>query len=175
MTANDRALKMLATALEMENKGKRFYDQAIAKCKSKAGAEIFQKLAKDELVHIGRIKRIYDAVKAGASLEAEMRALDADEEKLTDFFRALATRHGPKIERHASDLDALDVGLDFEAKAVTFYEGALKQAEDDLERRFLQRMVLEEKDHYAALSDMKLYLTNPAAWFQEHESPVLDG
>jgi hypothetical protein len=36
-------------------------------------------------------------------------------------------------------------------------------------------MISEEKSHHAALSDMKLYLSDPAAWFVEQEHPGLDG
>jgi len=38
-----------------------------------------------------------------------------------------------------------------------------------------QQMISEEKSHHAALSDMKLYLSDPAAWFVEQEHPGLDG
>jgi len=36
-------------------------------------------------------------------------------------------------------------------------------------------MIAEEKDHYAVLTDLKFYLTNPEGWFQENEHHGMDG
>lgn len=58
---------------------------------------------------------------------------------------------------------------------VAFYQDHLSKAKDRVEREFIEQMVTEEKSHHAALSDMKLYLSDPAAWFVEQEHPGLDG
>jgi hypothetical protein len=36
-------------------------------------------------------------------------------------------------------------------------------------------MIAEERRHFAALEDLKLYFTNPESWFIEKEHHVLDG
>jgi len=67
------------------------------------------------------------------------------------------------------------VGIDFEMRAITFYQEHLEQATDPLEREFIEQLITEEKSHHTALSDMKLYLSDPAAWFGEQERLGLDG
>lgn len=86
-SGQDRSLEMLSTALELEKKGTRFYEEAISACHNQIGREIFRMLMKDEVM----------------------------------------------------------------------------------------QMIIEEKSHHAALSDMKLYLSDSAAWFVEQEHPGLDG
>jgi rubrerythrin len=173
---NERALRMLKTALEMETKGHQFYGQTLKTCANPAGREIFQMLMEDEVVHTSVIGRIYDALTGGQDWSAELAQMEAqDHEDLSTVFRQLAVRHGDAITASTSDLEALEVGIDFEKKAVRFYQDALAEATDPLERRFVELMVAEEKTHVQVLADMKLYLTQPQAWFQMQERSQLDG
>jgi rubrerythrin len=174
---HERALKMLATALEMEQKGHDFYQNALANCQNPAGVEIFRMLAQDEVHHTRMIERIYDKVSGGAdwSLDLEEMQQERRQEDLGAFFREVAQRHGKDIHAETSDLEALEIGLDFERKAVDFYVKQLALATDPLERRFLEEMVAEERSHVQLIADTQAYLKDPAIWFEEHEKPLLDG
>lgn len=171
----ERSLNMLTTALDMEEKGKAFYQKAIEQCGNDLGQEIFRKLKADEDVHVKRIKAIYASLTDKGTWSDEWKDHEVEHEDLGAFFRSLAKKHGATIQADAGDIEALDVGLDFEQKAVTFYREQLREASDALEREFIQLMVTEEKGHHAALADMKMYLENPEAWFQETERSLLDG
>ena len=94
---------------------------------------------------------------------------------ITQLFKGMAAAHGPSIKADTSDLEALDVGIDLENRAVAFYEGHLAKARDPMEREFIERMVAEERFHHSALVDMKAYLVDPTAWFTEREHHGLDG
>ncbi len=171
----ERSLQMLSTALEMEKKGKSFYDVAVSTCHNAVGREIFRMLMKDEVMHMDRILKIYEALKAGEAWSEDWKSIRPDHKDLGVVFKGLASVHGPKITARTSDLEALDVGIDFESRTISFYQEHLARATHPREREFIDQMISEEKSHHAALSDMKLYLSDPAAWFVEQEHPVLDG
>jgi len=171
----DRSLEMLTTALEMEKEGKAFYEKAVSTCQNEFGREIFRMLMKEEFIHMDRILKIYDSLKAGEAWSEDWKSIKPDHKDLRSLFKELAAAHGTKITPTTSDLEALDVGVDFELRAISFYQEHLAKAADSLEREFLEEMVAEEKTHHATLSDMKLYLSDPAAWFLEQEHPGLDG
>lgn len=173
--APDRSLQMLSTALEMEEKGKGFYDKAVSRCHNAVGKEIFRMLMKDEVMHMDRIRKIYERLKAGESWSDEWKSIQPDHKDLGVLFRELASAHGREITSEASDMEALEVGIDFELRAISFYQEHFEKATDALEREFIEQLIAEEKSHHAALSDMKLYLSDPAAWFVEMEHPGLDG
>jgi rubrerythrin len=175
MTTDFRALGMLKTALEMEDKGFRFYEKAVAESRNELGRGIFKMLQEDETVHVERIKKIYERLTGGLGWSDDWRDIPRAPRDLTQIFRDLAAKHGPNLKPHTGQLDALNVGLDFEMKSVEFYRSHLPQAENDLERLFLQEMIAEEELHYALLADMKLYLTDPESWFREKEKGGLDG
>ncbi len=170
-----KACAWLSTALEMEKKGKAFYDQSVEQCENAQCKHIFSMLAQDEVVHMDRIQKIYDSLQAGEPWCEEWKDMPPVHESLTRVFRDMAEKHGKDVSAVAADVQALEVGIDFEDKSIEFYKTHLDGAEEDLEKQFLEKMVSEEKDHHLALTDMKFYLQDPAAWFNEKEKAHWDG
>ncbi len=170
-----RLIDLFQRALEMEEKGKAFYEKALAECQNQVGREIFKMLRNDEFVHIKRIKRIYDSVRAGETFTDKWKQMEVEYLDLHSFFQDLAKKHGTEINADTSDLAAMDVGIDFETNAVAFYESHLPEAGGAEERAFLEKMIEEEKNHRETLIDMKFYYEDPAAWYQELEKSSLDG
>ncbi len=174
MTDHSRFTQIVSTALEMEFKGRAFYAEQLDRCADELAREVFDRLYRDELVHVSEIERIVARLDAGDAIDPN--SFEApEEEELTLFFRALAAKAGKRGAADAEDLKAVEVGIEFEQNAVSFYQNHLEQTSDPMERRFLQAMVAEERGHFTALVDMKLYLTDPNAWFMEQERGVLDG
>ena len=175
--STDRALKMLSTALEMEEKGHHFYQNALKNTQNPTGVEIFRMLAQDEVFHTRTIKKIYDRISGGSDWSAELDEMVAErrQEDLGKFFRSVAAKHGKDIHATTDDLAALEIGLDFERKAVDFYTKQLSEATDPLETKFLEEMVAEERSHVQLLADMQSYLSDPGSWFEENERSLLDG
>ncbi len=173
--APDRTMHMLSTALGLEEKGKGFYSKTVSTCHNAVGKEIFRMLMKDEVVHMDRIRQIYKRLEGGESWTDEWKSIQPDHKELGTLFREIASVHGREVTSEAGDMEAIDVGIDFEMRAITFYQEQLEQATHPLEREFIEQLISEEKSHHSALSDMKLYFSDPAAWFGEQEHSGLDG
>jgi rubrerythrin len=169
------SIRMLETALEMEEKGKEFYEKAISNCTNALGKDIFTTLMKDEIVHLDRIKSIYESLKNDNTWSMNWQSYKEDHGDLKLFFKNLAVKHGGNITADTKDLEALDIGIDFEAKSVKYYKEALSKSNDPLEKAFLEKMVDEENLHHFVLSDLKFYLSDPTGWFTEQEHHGLDG
>jgi len=159
----------------MERKGMAFYEDAVKTCSNQVGREMFQLLKKEEQVHMDRIMKIYSNIEKKADWTSDWKVIKPEHGDLEVFFTELVKRHGTDITASTSDIEALDVGIDFEQNSVTFYREHLSDAVETLEREFIEEMVAEERSHYKILGDMKLYLTNPEMWFREREHGGLDG
>jgi len=170
-----QALGMLKTALEMEEKGYHFYETAVAQSDNEIGRKIFEMLREDETLHAERIKKIYTNLTGGGAWNEDWRTVPAPQRDLTQVFHDLAVHYGQTIHASVGDIEALNVGLDFEAKSVSFYRRHLALAKEPLEIEFTRAMVAEEETHFQLLDDMRLYLTDPDAWFREKEKGGLDG
>jgi len=166
--------QIVATALEMEGKGRRFYAEHILSCGNPLTKELFQRLHDDEIEHVKRIKRIVAGLYSGKPLD-EIDFSDPDDEDLQVFFRGLARKHGAGSGEYTLDVEAVEIGIEFESRAVSFYSDRLEVATDPAERKFLDAMVTEERGHHATLVDLKFYLTDPEGYFAELERAGLDG
>lgn len=171
----DSSVKMLAAALEKEEKGRDFYKDAASRCSNELGKEMFSMLMADEGIHIKRIKDIYTSLEGGQGWTDEWKAHMGEHEDLKKLFAGRIEKLGPKVTSDAGDIEALEIGIEMEQGAITFYEDHLAKATDPLERDFVTLMIQEERGHYAALNDLKHYLEHPEAWFHERERSTLDG
>ncbi|MFA6034967.1 MAG: ferritin family protein [Myxococcota bacterium] len=175
MAVSKGMLEILSTALGMEEKGMAFYREAVDVCANKAASEIFKTLHDDEVVHVERIRKIFVEVQAGRAMDDAWKSNRITHSDLGGIFRGLARKYGSEIRQAAKDVAAVDVGLEFELKSVSFYMEWMGKVTDVQERRFLAAMVSEEQEHHSALADLKFYLTDPAGWFNEKEHSTLDG
>lgn len=170
-----RSLQMLAAALEKEERGRDFYIKSASTCSNELGKDIFRVLASEEGIHIKRVGEIYSSLEKGKPWTDDWKAYRQQNENLQRLFRERMAKLGPKVKAETGDLEALDIGLQFEQGAIDFYEQEAKRAVDRIEREFIDRMIAEERSHFASLSDIKLYLTDPESWFTEAEHHGLDG
>ncbi len=172
---DNKALSMLSAALEKEQKGQEFYKQASEKCVNPLGREIFRTLMADEGSHIKRIKEIFEALSKGQKWDTHWKEYKVQNDDLANLFRKRIETVGSRVDGDNSDIEALSIGVDMEQGAITFYEDQLEKATDPLEKEFVGLMISEERGHFTALKDLKMYLENPESWFEEKERGLLDG
>jgi rubrerythrin len=174
MAANEcLILNDLKTAIQMEQDGKKFYEEAAQKAKSEGTAEIFKFLAKGEVYHILRIEEIYEALEKSPTWTEAMCEFNPPAEDPRIFSEALAK--GNMGTGDVDDLKALEIGIKMETKSIEFYQRLAKQAKDAKERRFLLSLINEERGHYNYLVDYRNYLLDPADWYYVKEMGHVDG
>jgi len=166
-------LLALEKALQMEIDGMAFYRKAANEAANVLAKEMFAYLADAEVTHMDRIKQISDALK----MTGNWRPVEHDKAHavIKDVFTRLAIENKDNITSAATDIQALDTGLDLEVKSIDFYKEQLAKAADGNEKAFFTSLIEEETSHYRALKDMKFYLEDPQAWFAETEKHGLDG
>ncbi len=133
----ERCLAMLSTALEKEEKGRDFYKDAVDKCGTELGKELFRSLMIDEGVHIQRIKQIYESLHGGQPWSDDWQSIKGINEDLQKLARQRINDLGSQIKAETTDLDALEIGIKMEQGAINFYEEQLKKATHDLKKNSL--------------------------------------
>lgn len=172
---SEPAFKMLAAAIEKEQQAIDFYKEAARKCSDPLGKDIFEMLTTQEGVHIARIKELYTDLESKGAWTSSWKDHKQENDNLQQLFRTRMAETEPKAKGSTGDIEALTVGMEMEQGAIDFYFKELDRAEDPTEREFIQRMIREERSHYGALADIRLYLSNPESWHVEMERHVLDG
>jgi rubrerythrin len=171
---NDAFLAMFCTALEMKERKKALYEDALNACPDQVGQETFRILRDAELDHVRQIQEVYEELKQGKAW-ADACKFHPEQENLKKTFHRIAQEQPESGAVCADDVYALDTGMKLEEASIEFFANQLKQAGEPLARQFLERLVHDEREHFMLLADLKFYYTDPQGWFMEKSKARLDG
>ena len=170
----DRTLKALQTAIQMEIDGKEYYLKASQQSGNELGKKLLKTLAAEEDIHRQKFEQIYNAIRKENDWPKTDFQPDGGRNLRTIFARA-AGQGGSKAKAAASELDAVKKAMDMENETYDFYKQREQVATYAAEREFYQALSAQEKEHHLILLDYYEYLKDPAAWFVEKEHHSLDG
>lgn len=170
----DRTLRALQIAIQMEIDGKEYYQKISQSSGNQLGRELFKSLAAEEDLHRQKFKEIYDTIKSKRAWPRTDFQPDGGRRLRTIFARATEAM-GSDIKAPASELEAIETAMAMENKTYDFYKSQGKIATYDAERGFYDALTVQERGHYLVLLDYYEYLKDPAGWFVYKEHPSLDG
>jgi rubrerythrin len=173
-TEQDKTLKALQAAIQMEIDGKEYYLKASQESGNELGKKLLQSLAAEEDVHKQKFEQIYQAIQAQKAWPVTDFQPDGGK-RLRTIFAQATEKIGVNIEALASELDAVETAMTMENKTYDYYKRQAESATYDAERDFYNALTAEEREHYLVLLDYFEYLKDPAGWFVNKEHPSLDG
>lgn len=148
------ASEVITMAIEIEKNGMNFYNAMAAKSENDSTKELFTFLAAEEIKHKGTFQKMLDGLK-----KLELSA--NDQEEYNNYLGALTSSRvfnkNADIDDFVKDLDdlaALDIAIEAEKDSILFYYELLEQALAD-DRGDIERVIKEEKSHYAKLTKLK--------------------
>ena len=170
----DKTLKGLQVAIQMEIDGKDYYLKASQESGDELGKKLLEKLAAEEDTHRQKFEQIYNAIKDKKGWPTSDFQPDGGKTLRTIFARAIEET-GSRTKGAATELDAVQTAMDMENKTFDYYVRQGADATHDAEREFYHAIAGEEKEHYLILLDYYEYLKDPTAWFAQKEHHSLDG
>jgi len=166
----------LNQALEMEEKGYKFYKEASEKSENNVTKNTFNFLADNELLHIESIKKFYNALKEKEQLPSIiLEGIKDKRSKELEIFSTSISELTEKIKPSDDDQKACEFAMEFENSGYRYYEGMLKEAKDLNLIEFLKFLVEEENKHYESLMKLHTYLTDSHNWFMYDEGSFSQG
>ena len=173
MEEAQKVLEILQNAMNMEKDGREFYLKAAQDSKSRLPQNLFEVLAKEEIVHQEVISEIYEAIKSGNQWP-DVSITPVHSENAENIFSAALK--DPQQQKVASDdLEAVGIALKMEEKSFKLYSRRAKESDNPIEMEFYRALAHEEQKHITSLRDTEEYLTDPEGWFMAKEHITLDG
>ncbi|NSW85837.1 MAG: hypothetical protein HPY84_05880 [Syntrophobacteraceae bacterium] len=171
----NETLEMFCAAIELKEKKKALYADAMKSCPDRVGVETFKMLMEAEDDHIKRVQEVYEELKKGkVSLDAcQFHRFESADKK--SVLRKIASQHGKMPKACLDDVAAIERGMQLEDAGIQFFEKQLQKAGEPEEKEFLSRLIAEEREHYILLADLKFYYVDPEHWFMEKSKARLDG
>ena len=170
---NDERLKALEIAMKLEEDGKKFYVDASEKATNAFAKDMFGSLAKDEDVHLEKVKEIYKMLKEEGKWPKVVTSI-GDVVKIKTVFPKDAKDQNMTEEDISESVKVLKIGIEMEEKSIKFYNKLAEKATDPFENRFFIALAHEERGHFLSLWDYREYLEDPAGWFGMKEGFRLD-
>ena len=174
VTEQDKTLKALQMAIQMEIDGRDYYLKASQESSNELGKKLLQSLAAEENIHQQKFGEIYNAIRSKKDWSPTDFQPDGGKRLRTIFAKA-TEEMSSNIKVLPTELDALQTAMGMENKTYDYYKTQSQTATYDAERELYKALATEEREHYLILLDYYEYLKDPAAWFVSKEHPSLDG
>ena len=166
-------LKAIKTATQMEIDGKEFYRIASDKSLSDLGKKLLRSLAEEEDYHRKKFDELYNEIRVKKAWPKTDVQTDGGSNLRTVFAKALDKPARTDITE--SEIDAVQVAIDMEAKTLDYYKGNGTAAKYDAEKEFYETLAGQEREHQLILIDYYEYLKDPASWYTNKEHHSMDG
>jgi len=171
----EEALEMFCAAIDMKERKKALYQEAMNACPDQVGIETFRMLRDAEDEHLKRITELYEEVKEGRVWANVCKLHSFESEDKQGILRRIAKEHAKVPKACVDDVVAIETGMNLENASIEFFEKRKAKTSSQVELEFLLRMIAEEREHYILLADLKYYYVDPESWFMEKSRARLDG
>jgi len=151
--------EVLRMAVEIEKKGKAFYDSVVNAVRDNKTKEIFQFLADEEVRHEKVFRSMLEEV------EADSDRSPYDDTEMTLYFRSLIDRKifpsGEEGEAMKKEIGvpevAIKIAIGLEKDAILFFSELLRVTQEK-EHPVINRIIDEERDHIHRILRLKAEL-----------------
>jgi rubrerythrin len=174
MVEQDKILKALKKAIDMEKDGKECYQRASQDSSNEVGRKLLQSLALEEDTHLHKFVEIYQVIQKEKGWPAIEFQPDGGK-RLRELFASTCKVTGVNVKAVATEFDAINTAIVKEKKSYDFYTSQSQNATFDAERDFYKSLAAEEREHELILVNYYEYLTDPVDWFTRVEHHSLDG
>ncbi|MFH1868775.1 MAG: ferritin family protein [Candidatus Omnitrophota bacterium] len=173
---NEALTKTLKGALEMEEKGYKFYKDTAKTCENNIAKKTFNFLADNELLHVESIKKFYNIMNEKAELPDlildKVRSKRLDD--LSIFSKSIEDLRD-KVKQSDDDIKACLFAMEFEKNGYHYYENMLKDAKDDNLIKLLNFLLDEEDRHYESIMKLHEYISDSQNWYMYEEGSFPQG
>ena len=167
-------IEELETAKNTEAEGYFLYKAAAEMIKNEKGANIFTHLAKEELDHIKVITEIAESVSGGQGWLSYSEGLEKSSSKPGEGIPIFPAKNEllERLKESQTDLNAVNIGIESEVKAVEFYSNLLGRAGSPEEKVLLTELLEMEKAHLKILRWESESLVTTGFWCGNMEYSV---
>lgn len=145
--------EVITVAMNLEQEGRGFYDEAARLSKHKETKEIFNKLRDEEADHYKTFKDLLDNIQAAGP----KGYFNINEEAVSYLNSLIETGVFKGIDKQSikrlSEAEVLEIGLKVERDSVLYYNEAQKMSTNPKAREIMSKIIEIEKEHLVTLTN----------------------
>ncbi len=145
--------EIITVAMNLEEEGMLFYDEAAKLSKHKESRDIFTKLRDEEKEHYGTFKDLLDGLKG-----ADSRTYFDIDDQTRAYLRSLVETNvfktiDKKAIKKMDEVTALETALNVERDSVLFYKAAQASSVNQTAGQIMSKIIDIEKTHIIVLAN----------------------
>lgn len=156
MSYRFNAAEVFKVAIEIEENGKRFYEESLERIGDPEVRELFADLARQEMEH----KKKFEALKAQLPPSAAVSTVWDPDNELDRYIKMMADNHvfvsSASVDEQLANVRdvkaALKLAIDFEKDSVVFFLELEDATETKKDQEFIRALVREEQEHMRRLA-----------------------
>jgi rubrerythrin len=158
----------IETAIKMEQEAIEFYTKCAAKTKNPIGKKMFLSIVEDEQYHIACANNIMRGEEFSPLEKTPLQDMKTifEQNKEAMLQRVTAT---------TDDLEALEIAIKMEEKAVKFYQKAASRASNPAEKAFFECLIKDEEEHFTIFQNTHSFISDSGNWFMWDEHSIVEG
>lgn len=150
------AAEVFRIAIEIEENGKTFYDQALKVIDDPQVQTVFKELALQETEHKKKFQELKDSLPA----DADARTVQDPDQQLAAYIKMMADQHvfrtGERVDEQLKSVtgtvEALRLAIEFEKDSVIFFLTMQDATDENKGRELISLLVKEEQEHLRRLT-----------------------
>ncbi len=161
-------MNTLEIAMKMETDSIKFYTEAAEKTVYPVGKKMFLTITEDEKRHLEMVSQIIKGLQIAPQDVSPMK-------RVKTVFESMKGQMMKKVEASKDEMEAFKIAMQMEKEGEAFYQKSLVAAKTDKEKALFQRLIEEERQHYAIFSNTYFHLSNTGSWFMWEERSIVEG
>ena len=163
-------------ALELAKKTQDVFVRSVSVCGDPLGKETFTLLDAEGKSHVELIEKLSRELAHGTGWAGTCALDETVGKDMAAELTALVEKYAPP-DSCQTELGAVRAAREMVEADFRFYRGWLDQAQDKVEREFIERMRGELRGQVGALANLEAYYEDPEGWAYEQELELssLDG
>lgn len=142
-------IEMVKAAIELEIEGYGFYMECLRKTNSETGKDMFEFLAKEEIVHREKLEQEYKR-----HTDSDYTSTSAGQSRIFP-----EDVEGGKADEKADELDALNMSIEAEKRSIAHYMKMLDETNEQATIGLIKDIIKDEEKHLAILEKEVEFVT----------------
>ncbi|NWF98023.1 MAG: ferritin family protein [Nitrospirae bacterium] len=161
-------MNAIEIAIKMEKDAIDFYQQAAKKTRHPVGKKMFLSITEDERRHLQMLSDILKEINLTIKEVHPIR-------NIKTIFETMKESMMQRVAATKDELEGFRIAMEMEKEGIEFYNKTMLEAKTEKEKALFNRLIEEEKQHFAIFSNTYNFMKDTGNWYMWEEHSIVEG
>jgi len=161
-------MNAIEIAIKMEKDAIDFYQQAAKRTQHPVGKKMFLSITEDEKRHLQMLSDILKEINLTIKEVHPMQ-------NIKTIFETMKESMMQRVTATKDELEGFRIAMEMEKEGIEFYSKTMLEAKTEKEKALFNRLIEEEKQHFAIFSNTYNFMKDTGNWYMWEEHSIVEG